>query len=690
MGSEVETTNEQQLALLLEITNQVVSILNFQDLLKEISSTIRRVLPCHAVAVILPEADGKNLRLHGFATTEGLPGPPDIPFPADASPAGEVLRTGETLVLNPIPRERIPFGSHIPDVIGLLVELPLKSRNRNLGVLVVGVPTERTLDENDLSFLGQVAKPIAMALENSLAYREAAELKSKLEREKTYLADAQRLTRTGSWAWDPASGAYDYWSEEMFRIYGFDPKEGPPTRKTVLQRIHPEDVNRVEANFQKSYCEKTETIDEYRIEFPDGTVKHIHMIRHPILNGAGDLVKLLGTSMDVTERKRAEEVLRRSQAYLADAQKLTHTGAWACDSTTQPLYWSDEVFRIFGFDPQDGLPTLDQPLERIHPEDREIFWEGFQRAIQKKVDVEVEYRILTPDGRVKHIRALAHPVLDENGALIEEVGTIVDITALKQAEEERERLRRVEADLRHLNRVSMMGELAASIAHEVNQPLSGIVSNGSACVRWLGGEVPNVEEARETARRIVRDGKRAAEIIARIRALATKKVAVRKEELNLNDTIREVLSIIGSEAKKKSVIVRTQFADDLSAVSGDRVHLQQVALNLVLNAIEAMGGIDEAARELVITTRNVDIEQVEVMVEDTGPGLDQDAMARIFEPFYTTKPSGMGMGLAISRSILEAHGGRLWATAKDGPGTVFHFSLPKFHESEANAAVAGT
>jgi PAS domain S-box-containing protein len=352
------------------------------------------------------------------------------------------------------------------------------------------------------------------------------------------------------------------------------------------------------------------------------------------------------------------------------------------------LYWSEEVFRIFGFDPEHGLPAADQPLERVHPEDRDQFWRAFQRTIQEKVDSELEYRVVLPDGTVKHVHALAHPVVNPDQELVEVVGTIVDVTDLKRAEREHERLRELEADLAHINRVSMMGELSASIAHEVNQPLSGIVSNGSACLRWLAGDKPNVEEVREAVRDIVRDGKRAGEVIARIRAL-TGRAAPPREKLDLNETIGEVLMLVGDQAKRNSVMIRTRLADDLSPVSGDRVQLQQVVLNLVMNGIEAMSSMAERARELVITTRNIDPDQVQVTVEDSGIGLDPDTMARIFEPFYTTKSGGMGMGLSISRSILLSHGGRLWATANDGPGASFHFTVPKYHEEESHAAIAG-
>jgi signal transduction histidine kinase len=234
--------------------------------------------------------------------------------------------------------------------------------------------------------------------------------------------------------------------------------------------------------------------------------------------------------------------------------------------------------------------------------------------------------------------------------------------------------------------VSTIGELAASIAHEVNQPLAGVVSNASASLRWLAGEVPNVEEVREGLQRIVRDGKRAGEVIARIRAL-TRRAEMPREKLDLNNTIREVLVLVGDEAKRKSVIIRTRFAEDLSTVSGDRVQLQQVVLNLVMNGMEAMSSVGGRARELLITTRNVDADRVQASVEDSGIGIDPQKLDKIFDSFYTTKPSGMGMGLSISRSILQAHGGRLWATAKDGLGTTFHFTLPKYHEGESNAGV---
>ena len=325
----------------------------------------------------------------------------------------------------------------------------------------------------------------------------------------------------------------------------------------------------------------------------------------------------------------------------------------------------------------------------VHADDLKRVIDKWRTSVATGEPLEYEGRLRRgANGEYRWFQVRAAPLRDKRGRVVKWCGVATDIEDRKRAEEERERLRQLEADLAHINRVSMMGELAVSIAHEVNQPLSGIVSNGSACLRFLAGDPPNVAEVREAVRDIVRDGKRAGEVIARIRAL-TKTAATAREKLNLNETIRDVLALLGDEAKRKNVFIRTQFADDLSLVSGDRVQLQQVLLNLVMNAMEAMSGIEGRARQLVITTRNIDPNQAQVTVEDSGIGLDPKTTPRIFDPFYTTKPGGMGMGLSISRSILEAHGGRLWATVNDGPGTSFHFTLPTCHDEESSAGVAG-
>ncbi|HXZ31696.1 MAG TPA: two-component regulator propeller domain-containing protein [Terriglobales bacterium] len=337
-----------------------------------------------------------------------------------------------------------------------------------------------------------------------------------------------------------------------------------------------------------------------------------------------------------------------------------------------------------------GIP-LEQALGSgwqavIHPDDLKRVLDKWRTSLVAGEPFEYEMRLRHSDGIYRWFQTRVVPLRDKPGKDVKWCGLATDIEDRKRSEEQRERLRQLEADLAHINRVSMMGELTASIAHEVNQPLSGVVSNASASLRWLAGDTPNLEEAREAARRIVRDGKRAGEVIARIRAL-TKKTSTPREKLDLNETLRQVLALVGDEAKRRSVHIRAQFADDLYSVSGDQVQLQQVALNLAMNAIEAMSSVGERARELVITTRNIDADQVHVTVEDSGIGIDPQMIDKIFDSFYTTKPGGMGMGLSISRSILQAHGGRLWATSKNGMGTMFHFTLPKYQEEGSNAGV---
>jgi signal transduction histidine kinase len=325
----------------------------------------------------------------------------------------------------------------------------------------------------------------------------------------------------------------------------------------------------------------------------------------------------------------------------------------------------------------------------VHPDDREPHWNKWRASLATGEPFEDEVRFCcAADGKYRWFLVRNVPLRDKHGRILRWHGILADIEDRKRAEQDREKLRQLETDLARINRVNMMGELATSIAHEVNQPLSGIVTNGSAGLRWLAGDPPSVEEVREALRDIVRDGKRAGEVIARIRAL-TVSTALPREKLDLNETIRQVLALVEDEAKRKSVVIRTQFSNEVFPVFGDRVQLQQVVINLVMNAIEAMSSANERARELVITTRNIDPDQVQVTVADTGKGLDPDTISRIFESFYTTKSGGMGMGLSISRSILENHGGRLWATANDGPGASFHFNVPKYHPGAPDAGVAG-
>jgi signal transduction histidine kinase/CheY-like chemotaxis protein len=373
---------------------------------------------------------------------------------------------------------------------------------------------------------------------------------------------------------------------------------------------------------------------------------------------------------------RAEEALRRSEAYLAEAQKLSHTGSFGWNVSSGKIYWTQETFRIFEYDPRTE-PTLELVFHRTHPEDKGLVRQAIDRVSHERKDFDFEHRLLMPNGSVKYVRVVGRPSKDESGRF-EFVGAVTDITERKQAEEELHQkevsLREAQTELAHVSRVTTMGELAASIAHEVNQPLAGIATNASAGLHWLAGDLPNLNEAREAIRRIIRDGNRAGEVISRMRALF-KKACTAKEWLDMNDAIQEVVILTKSEVRRSKVALRTELAADLPPIMGDRVQLQQVVVNLILNAIEAMSTVEDRERDLVIKTHRGEGDEVRVAVQDSGIGLDPKNVERIFDAFHTTKPGGLGMGLSISRSIVQRHGGRLWAVSNDGPGSTFRFTL---------------
>ena len=833
-----------------------------------------------------------------------------------------------------------------------------------------------------------------------------------LRRSETYLAEAQRLSHTGSWARDIATGELTHSSEENFRLFGFDPQSARPSTDEFRRRVHPEDRGRVRDIVDKAARERMDYEVDYRVVLPDGTVKCIHVVGHPVFGASGELVQYVGTAMDVTERMRAEEerqahlwflesmdrvnraiqgtndleqmmsdvleamlsifecdrswlvypcdpeaaswnvpmeharpefpgafvlghdlpvdpeiakafetvrassspvqfgrmsehplpsgaeerfriqsmiamaihpkgdrpymlglhqcsyprawtpreerlfqevgrrledaltslfmfrTLGESERRLEEAQRISHVGYWERDLATNRYTWSDENYRIFGLRPQERSLSFDDVQALLHPADRDMRAAAVAEALRGGRRYDVEYRVVRPDGEVRFVRSEGDVVRDEAGQLRRVFGTVQDITERKRAEQRRmaqhtvthilaeattleeatpnilravcdclgwdlgalwrrdreagvlrciemwhkesvevpdfeaasrestlkpgvglpgrawlsrkpafipdvvqdanflrapiaareglhaalaipillggevlgvmeffsheirrpephllnvmatigsqigqfierkqaeDALHRAQAELAHVTRVATLGELTASIAHEINQPLAAVVNNATACVHWLAAQ--NLEEARQSAESVIADGHRAGEIIARIRALA-KKAPSRKDWVDVNETILEVVALARSEVQSNGVSLRSRLAEDLPLILGDRIQLQQVLLNLIINAIEAMNEVSDAPRELFIASAKDDSQGVLVAVRDSGPGLDLGGLDRLFHAFYTTKPQGMGMGLAISRSIVEAHGGRLWATAHVPHGAVFQFTLP--------------
>lgn len=394
--------------------------------------------------------------------------------------------------------------------------------------------------------------------------------------------------------------------------------------------------------------------------------------------------RVLVTFQDITARKHAyaandlraiagrKEDLWRSEAFLAEAQRLSLTGSFSWRVTTDEIRWSEQLYRIFEFD--QGMPvTLELIGSRVHPGDIPLLHDMIERARGAGTDFEYEHRLQMPDQSIKYLHIVAHGTRDHDGRL-EYIGAVQDVTARRLSEQA---LGKARSELAHVARVTTLNTLTASIAHEVNQPLSGIITNASTCLRMLAADPPDVVGACETARRTIRDGNRASDVIARVRALFTKKEST-SESVDLNEATREVIALSLSELQRNQVILRTELISDLPPVTGDRVQLQQVILNLLRNASEAMSGVDDRPRQLMVRTEQDDGDHVRLTVQDAGVGFDPRAVDRLFEPFYTTKSDGMGMGLSISRSVIESHHGRLWAARnKDGPGVTFSFSIPR-------------
>ncbi|MGH9396779.1 MAG: PAS domain S-box protein [Terriglobia bacterium] len=469
------------------------------------------------------------------------------------------------------------------------------------------------------------------------------------------------------------SGTIQFANPSTMRIFGYDSTEliGKP-----LTLLMPEFMRRAHENGFSRFLSTGQRHGKWQGMEVIGLRKNGE--EFPIEVSLGELVKganrvFTGIIRDVSEKKRAEEALRRSESYLAQAQRLAHIGSWVWEvAGRNALYVSEEWCRIYGFDPKAGMPSWEERLQRVHPQDRARFQAHIERAIAEKSDYDLEFRIAPPHTPIRFIHSVGQPVMSPSGELLHFVGVSMDVTDGRRAEEERERLRQELANLAHLNRVSTLGELAASLAHEIKQPIGAAVTNAQACVRFLERDQPDVPEAREAALEMVRDGRRAADIIERVRSLYRKGPSL-QEMVDANQVIREMVVLLHNEANRHSVTMRTDLAENLPKVMADRVQLQQVLMNLMLNSIEAMR---DTTGELSIESQLAEDGQLLISVTDTGMGLPAGNADQIFNTFFTTKSQGTGMGLAITRSIVESHGGRVWVTGNSGRGTTFQFTLP--------------
>src|SRR5262249_8081752 len=414
---------------------------------------------------------------------------------------------------------------------------------------------------------------------------------------------------------------------------------------------------------------------EFLVVWPDGSVHWLAANGQMFFDDEGKPLRMVGFTADVTSRKLVEEELRRKAALLAQAQHVTSTGSFSWrPTTTNEITWSAELHRIFDLDRSTPI-TPERVRTRVHPDDLKLFDKTIEQARSTGNDFECEYRLLMPDDSIRYVHVVAQATRDQDGQL-EFVAAVQDVTERRLSEAALDKAR---SELTHVSRVMSLGALTASIAHEVNQPLSGIITNASTGMRMLDADPPNVDGARETTRRTIRDAHRAADVITRLRALFGKKETT-TELLDLNQATREVIALSTNELQRNGVILRPELSDSLPLVTGDRVQLQQVILNLVRNAADAMSHVAERPRRLVIRTERDANDAVRLSVRDVGVGLDQETLDKLFQPFFTTKENGMGMGLSVSRSIIERHNGSLRAAANDGPGATFSFSIPQASE----------
>jgi PAS domain S-box-containing protein len=439
--------------------------------------------------------------------------------------------------------------------------------------------------------------------------------------------------------------------------------------------VHPDDLTSLAGTWHALMASGKAGEAETRLRSNDGEYRWFLFRASPLRDEAGNIVKWYGVNTDIEDRKRTEQELRRSEAFLAKGQEASLTGTFSWHSATGKFIWSEQLYRIYEFQPGVHV-TFELIATRYHPEDRRVIEGVAGQARSGAADFDYTHRLLMPDGSIKYIHVVAHGNPDKAGNGLEYFGAVQDVTQRRLAEEA---LDKVRSELAHVTRVMSFGALTASIAHEVNQPLAGIVTNASTCLRMLAADPPNIEGARETARRTIRDGNRAADVIARLRALFSKKAA-ETETVDLNDAAREILALVSTDLLRSRISLRAELGSEPLLVTGDRVQLQQVIVNLVRNASDAMSDVDDRPRVLLVAAWE-EKGGARLIVKDAGVGFEPQSAERLFDAFYTTKSGGMGIGLSVSRSIIENHGGKLWAEANDGPGATFSFSIPRQAEN---------
>ena len=662
-------------------------------ILQTLAKTILDITQCDSAGLSLLTRNGKTPDVRGkrfyWPAIAGTWSPyVGDGTPRDFGPCGDVLDQNRTLLFRHFER-RYPY--FLPPAAEECLLVPFYVAGVAVGTIWAIMHSDRRKfdaeDDRVMASLGKFASSAYQALmhiedlkiqvsERKRAEAEVRELARGLEAKIRRLVEANVV---GIVLWN-LEGAITAANDAFLRMVQYDREDlaSGRVRWTDLTpaewRDHDEraiadlKATGIFQPFEKEYFRK------------DGSRVAV-LLGGALFEGSGNESEGVAFVLDLSDQKRAERALRRGEAFLAEGQRLSQTGSYSWCAATEEITWSEQLYRIFEF--EIGMPVTPELIRtRVHPGDVSLLEKIMMvdKAGGDGNDLEWQYRLLMPDHSIKYLHAVAHVTRDQDGEL-EYIAAVQDITQRRLSEEA---LAKARAELAHVSRVTSLGVLTASIAHELNQPLSGIITNANTCLRTLAADCPDIDCARETARRTIRDGNRASEMITRLRALFSKK-ELRNEPVGLNEATREVIALSSSDLQRNRVILRQELADDLPPVVGDRVQLQQVVLNLLLNASDAMSGIEDRARSLVIRTERDEDDHVRLTVQDSGLGFDPLNAERLFEAFYTTKREGMGIGLSVSRSIIDAHHGRLWATPNDGPGATFIFSIPCKSESAAGA-----
>ncbi|OAF15039.1 PAS domain S-box protein [Bradyrhizobium neotropicale] len=515
----------------------------------------------------------------------------------------------------------------------------------------------------------------------------AKEAEQRLRRSEAYLAEAQRLSHTSSWAWDVHRQEFAYRSAELYRLFGFEPDQIDVPARAFQQRILPEDFRRIAEVEREAVRQKGAFQIDFRIARPDGSITRVHTEGHPVIGSDGEVIEIIGTHIDVTEQFAAKEALQKAFDELKTSEQRFRDYA----ETASDWFWETgpdhRITRISehadtSTAPPTGLIGLSRwdipPDAEFEPEK----WEQHRAALDAHLPFrDLVYHSRDRNGHPIYVRTSGKPFHDGNGNFLGYRGVSSDVTAAIRAEQAEEALRKAQGELAHVTRVTTLGELTASIAHEITQPLAAVISNADACIGWLDREPADQKAARRSAEWIVEDANRASEVIRRIRALA-KKTEIEVVSLDINEVVREAVALVRRELATHAVSVRMELASNLPRICGDRIQLQQVLINLVMNGIEAMQANVDRPRELAIRSSQADEDGDGLLltVTDRGVGLGKEVTQRIFTPFFTTKSGGLGMGLSICRSIIEAHAGRLSAFPNDGGGATFQIALPLPHK----------